>query len=478
MRKYLILLICILLTLAVMFGCSDRGTNISPVDMGDLENWPGVDPSPQHPFVTALSLQLRNPTEQLLGSAYLPPEAIAVPLEHPLPLLILLAPEKGNRFYYFQAGLSELARELTASGLIQPMIIYCMANDQTFGGYFYSDSYPAGHYDSIFQSDGVPFDAGGRDDLLEYLHRFYPAIMDLPSKRGIGGVGQGAYGAFRAAIKNPGMFSSISVADGPLDFDGAGNGGLINLFHEALQEQENYFIENKSIDTIKVSSTDPYDDIWLDTNFIGPDTVIDTTYINYDTIPFSYHRDFDSSYTMPVSMMFIGGSFAFSPNDTAITHYRRVVAPPNISIDSVSRLSIADSLLAGGGDSTTFIGGIVKTDFYSHYVDMDFHLPFDSNGNVYQPIWDRWMRNNLQDMYLAKGGRPLDGVSMWFASNPNAKWHYYEMTQSWISFLKSQTYTVEEHKYDSYSSDPVVGDEYLFDILREMLIFHSNNFGK
>jgi len=455
MLRYLILLSAILVVLAIVFGCDDRGTGITPVDLGELENWPGVDPSPSHPFTPALTLQLRNPQELLLGSAYWPPEAVSVPPTHPLPLLVLLAPETGNRYYYFKAGLGELARELTASGLIQPMVIYCMANDQTFGGFFYGNSDPAGRYDSIFNSDGIPFTSGGRDDLLEYLHSHYPATIELPSKRGIGGIGQGAYGAFRAAIKNPGMFSSISVADGPLDFDGpTGNSGLISLFDDVITEQETFYA-------------------------LDPDTTADGV-----PLPFDFKVHFDSAGSMPVSMMFIGGSFAFSPNDTLIQYERRIDSIMqggmwrySMRIIVNNRYRIADSLLPGGGDSTTLMTSIVKGDSPSRGLDLHFHLPFDDNGTLYQPIWDYWMRNNLEDMYEAAGGSPLAGVSMWFGTNQNCRWGYYEMTQSWMNFLRGEGYDLEEYRYSSYTDDPITYDEHLFDVLRQMLIFHSNNFG-
>ena len=455
MRRYLTFIAGILLILAVVVGCDDRGTNITPVDLGDLEGWPGVDHSPSHPFAPALTLQLRNSQELLLGSAYWPPAATEIPPKHPMPLLILLAPETGSRFYYFKAGLSELVGELIASGQIQPMVIFCIANDQTFGGYFYGDSDPAGHYDEIFAPNGIPFTVPGGDDLLEYLHRFYPATIELASKRGIGGIGQGAYGAFRAVIKNPGWFSSISVADGPLDFDGPdGSSGLMDLFHDAVAEQEALY------------ALDPEKDP------------------SGNTIPFNFKRHFDSAQAAPISMTFIGGSLAFSPNDTLIDYDRIVdtVAIPGgyrytMRLVFNQRLRIADSLLPGGGDSTTFIGGVISMNPRLYNIDLDFHLPFDANGNVYQPIWDRWMANNLQSIYEAAGGDPLQGVSMWFASNPNARWNYYQMTQSWMDFLRVQGHQLEEYRYSSYNDDPVVFDEYLFDILREMLIFHSNNFG-
>jgi len=443
MLRYTIILTGIALILAVAWGCDDRGTGIEPVDLGNLEGWTGHDPSPGHVFAGPLTFQLRNPHEQLLGSVYFPPEAVPVPPQYTMPLLVLLAPEGGNRFYYFQAGLSQLVRELTASGEIQPMVIYCMSNDMTFGGYFYGDSKPGGHYDSIFQY--TPGD--GSDDLLEYLHRFYPSTIENATKRGIGGIGQGSYGAFRAIIKNPGVYTSISVTDGPLDFN-----GLTSLFDDVLAEQHTHYALNPEIDTAG------------------------------DPLPFDFRRDFDSSLTMPISQMFIGGAFAFSPDDTAITYDREVdtVFIPQtgelvfyLRLENVVQERISDTLT----DSSTFISDLIIAGVNTRYFELDFHLPFDATGAAYNPIWDLWMANNLENMHVAAGGSPLADVNMWFGTNPNAKWGYYNMTQSWIDYCQTQGYSVEEYKYSSFSNDPVTGDEYMFDILREMLIFHSNNFG-
>jgi hypothetical protein len=185
-------------------------------------------------------------------------------------------------------------------------------------------------------------------------------------------------------------------------------------------------------------------------------------------------------------MTFIGGSLAFSPNDSVayqrfidvqviqgVSYYTR-----RLAFDTLHWSKIADSRLPGGGDSTTFISNVIRANPSLYNLDLDFHLPFDANGNVYQPIWDRWMASNLENMFVAEGSDPLEGVNMWFATNPNAHWNYYQMTQSWMEFLRSQGHELEEHRYSSYNDDPATNDEYLFDILREMLIFHSNNFGK
>lgn len=423
MPRYILVLSILILTVVVMLGCDDRGTNITTLDLGNLDATAGIDPLRDHVFQPQLSLQLRNNIELLQGAAYLPAEVF--PPSEPVPMLILLAPEFGDKLYYFRAGLDNLVKEMTASGEIDPMVVYCVGNPLSFGGFWYGQSAPAGKYDDILG-----------DSIVDFLNNFIPAIIDDPSKRGIAGIGQGAYGAFRAALKNPGLYSSISVADGPLDFDGpGGGGGLTALFDDAIAEQM----------------------------------------ANYtDTAPFDLIRDWDTARAMPISMMFTGGALAFSPNDTTV-FFRRTFPGGQLQVVVDSAYRIADSNLAGGGDSTTFIG-TVNQNLSTPTKDFDFHIPFDGSGGAYAPIWNRWMENNLENIHAAQGGRPLDGVNIWVASNPGARWNYYEMTQSWISFLESQNYAVQEYEYSAYDGEPVVFDEYLYDLLRQMLKFHSDNF--
>lgn len=442
MPRYLVLIVFILgASLILTLGCDDRGTNLTEEELGQVYlDSAGVWPEGQHVIVPQLKLQLRNPEGLLLGAAFLP-EARTNDAS-PAPTLILLAPEGGDHFHYFKAGLEQVAKEMIAAGEIQPMYIYCVGNNPLFGGYFYASPHaydsaaPCGDYDRIIGSE-----------LVEHIHEIFPGTIEDKSKRGIGGIGQGAYGAFRAAMLNPDAFSSISVADGPLDFDGPnGSSGLMDLFDDVLAEQEAYH-------ELRYGAGDP----------------------------FSFHADFDSSKSMPLSRMFIGGSLAFSPNDTLVEFPRN---PQNMSDWIIGdRYKVADSSLPGGGDSTTFIPDVLQD--IDQNEDFDFHLPFDSlgqafvDGNPANPAhwsWTQWMHNNLDSLHERVGGQPLQGVNIWVASNPDARWNYYEMTQSWISFMRSQGYPVEQYDYSSYDG-PVVADEYLYDLLRKMLKFHSDNFG-
>jgi len=440
MPRYILTLTLILgASLILLFGCSDRGTNLTAEGIDQIYiDSTGVWPEAQHAITPQLKLQLRNPEGLLLGAAFLP-EARTDDAS-PAPTLILLAPEGGDHFHYFKAGLEQVAKEMMASGEIQPMYIYCVGNNPLFGGYFYSSPHsydsasPCGDYDRIIGSE-----------LIDHIHEIFPGTIEQQSKRGIGGIGQGAYGAFRAAMLNPGAFSSVTVADGPLDFDGpTGSSGLQDLFDDVIAEQEAYHALR-----------------------YGPGA------------PFSFHADFDSSKTMPLSRMFIGGSLAFSPNDTLVEFPRTGGSTWGIG----NRYKIADSSLPGGGDSSTFIPDVLQD--INQDEDFDFHLPFDSlaqayiDGNPANPAhwaWSQWMHNNLDSLHERVGGQPLQGANIWVASNPGARWNYYEMTQSWISFMRAQGYPVERYDYTSFDG-PIESDEYLYDLLRKMLKFHSDSFG-
>ncbi len=415
MRKYILTGITILAALAVFFGCDDRGTGIPTASVTE---W-GLFPNSNHSYDTLLSLQLKNPTELLLGTTYIPKVAMPVPTGEgrPVPVLVLLAPEGGSQYYYWEHGLFRLAERMIADGEIEPMIIHCVTNDPVFGTYFYGNSAPAGKYDGII----------GDRLITEYLGTRIPAtIISDMKKIGIGGVGTGAYGAFRAALKHPGTFGSVSAVDGPLDFDGAdGNSGLIPLFTQALQEQN------------LLDSSNAY-----------------------------FRAHFDSSSAYPLSRLFIGGSLAFSPHNLTVSFLRA------ISGDSTAIITIVDTsdIIT---DSTTLIRDIVKPD----QRDLDFHLPFDQAGDASPVVWPLWLSNSLDSLYAAAGADPLANTRIFIASSPSAPFNYYPMTQSWIQTLRStHGLTVEEFDYDAYPGGPTGSNPYLYDVLRKMLKFHSDRF--
>ncbi|UCG62473.1 MAG: hypothetical protein JSV52_04090 [Candidatus Zixiibacteriota bacterium] len=398
------------LALVLAVGCSDRGPN-GGTDLAIEQGGPLVM---THVFFNELLLQIKNDFQMLEMIAYRPKvnfEPYAGGELRPVPLLILLPPKGKDHYYYFNHGLQEIADELIATGQIQPMFIACISNDLVFGGYFFAEDHPgAGNYDTLVGQN-----------LVDHIESFGLTIAE-PAKRGIGGVGMGAYGAFRAAMLNPGTFTSISAVDGPLDFDGPdGNSGLIDLFVPSLTEQ----------------------------GLLGEE---------------NWKADYDSASAWPTTRLLIGGALAFSPHDTALECFVSPT-PTGIIVDITERYTIDDTM--------TLVTNVVTADAYN----LDFHLPFDGAGDPYPPIWNAfWLPNNLENLNTSA----LDDVNIFIATSDEASFGYHDQTMSWASTIqnlgRSDT-LLTVHEYEGYPGNPATGDQYLYDLLKEMLIFHSNSFG-
>lgn len=414
--------------LVLLSACDDRGRNLPTAD--DASNSLSGNFPDQHVFSSdgsvppQLLTQIRNRFALANMSVY-QPEVIYKP-GRPVPVLLLLPPEGGDENYYADRGLEQLANDMIASGEIQPMMIVTIENPSIFGGFFYGNSWPAGFYDQVFGYG-----------MLDYLQTKFPGLTLAVSdqqKFGVGGIGQGAYGAFRAAIQNPTEFGSISVLDGPLDFDGAtGSGGLIPLMDLALAEQP---------------------------------TLTDANIRNS-----TFNGGFDTSSAYPISQMFVGGSFAFSPHDTALqltlstTPQGLIEVTINQRWQITDSASLIDSIISGGQGNQNF----------------HFHLPFLPSQTPYDPIWQGfWMPNNLDSLHENSAtADPLSGVNMWIMSSTQARWNYHEMTQSWYNTLVNDFgyNTVEYGEYEGYDGNPATEGQYVYDMLRQMLIFHSESFG-
>ena len=414
------------MSMIVLPGCEDRGTNVpANPSLDGGAPWPTAD----HVFSPELRWLLSNNIEQLPAWVYIPRVAAPPPLgvSRPVPLLILLAPQGANKFFFAQHGLQELLKEMIADGTIQPMIVACPANDPTFGGFMYAGGSnfennptpPSGNNDAIFGAEMVAF-----------LRNSLP-VLESQQKTGIAGFGMGAYGAFRAALLSDTVYGSISVSDGPLDFDGGSGfgGGLADLFDDALIEQG---LLNQNL------------------------------------------QDFDSAKAWPISNMFIGAAYAFSPRDTVLFAHD---ANTNPTPTNPAPIWTMDSTYGFDTTITTLIDGFNSP---SGYI-FDYLLPFDASGNLPSDpmIWNNyWLTENLEFLINLPGNK-LSGVNLWFATTTESELNYYQQTQSWINTLTNApyVYSVTEKKYLGTAGNPASGDQYVYDLLREMLIFHSNSFG-
>ncbi len=427
MKKYMIIFVIAgLLAATLLLSCSDRGTNAPASTMG--AQW-GLVPG-RHVFSPQLRFQISNPKELLNYAMYVPEVAFPSDSQQArrVPLLVLLAPEGGDQNYFFDHGLKQLADQMIADGEIQPMAIVCIGSDLVFGGYFYANSLPAGLYDQIIGSD-----------LITYLNNDYPFLINETAKRGIGGVGQGAYGAFRAVLQDPGVYNVVSVTDGPLDFDGAnGTGGFIPYFPAVISEQN-----------ITTSSQD------------------------------TFNLRFDSSQTHPLSRYFIGGAIAFSPHDTALDYIDSLL--PN---DAGHKYIIQQRFQIT--DDSTLVTKVVNgttTPLYDT-AGFDFHLPFTKDGAVYPPIWSLWMRNNLDSLLINGGHHQIDRTHIWIRTSPDAHMGYHDQTMAFIQTLTAMNIPrTDRHwwdvaEYTGYPGNPATKDQYLYDLMKQMLVFQSNAFGQ
>ncbi len=451
----------------VAAGCEDRGINRPDrpiIEGGVLKQDPG------HDFTRELLLQIgriasRSPEVRvpLQWKMYVPevPPISGVP-SRSYPLLVLLPPQDGDVHYFFNHSLKELASELIADGTIMPMCILTIANDPVFGGYFYAGrSTPAGYYDDLI---------GGALLEMIYDREFGGGFVDRALPLGIGGVGMGGYGAYRAALVNKDLFGSVSSTDGPLDFDGrAGFPGFQDLFDDVLMEQGllGGTTEPPRIDTTWECTLWDVDPVTHDS------TCLDSIISLVDTIwPPSWRDEFDTSAAWPLTRLFIGAALAFSPNDTFVDTvgvrqcFGNICRFPEQLPDSI-RFRLADTL--------TLITNVVKQDEY----DFEFHLPFDSTGEIYQLIWDMWLRNNLENILSDSGEAQLNGVRMWVGTTPQSGFgRYRNQTTSWIETLQNSSLSgqLEVYEYTGYPGNPAADDRYIYDVLREMLIFHSKAF--
>ncbi len=425
MAKYtkLMLLIAVL-AVVIIVACSDRGM-YSP----DSTLTAGGMSYQNHVFFEELILQIRNDVQLLQMAVYIP--RVSFPRHHggtfqKVPLLVLLPPQGTDRDYFINHGLKSLADEMISSGEIEPMVIVTISNDRTFGGYFYAgDSYAAGLYDDLVG-----------DALVEYVEATYPITLGDPLMRGIGGFGMGAYGAFRAALKHPGVFGSVSGSDGPLDFDGGpGRGaGLIDLMDTVLLAEQ--------------------------------------THLNAD----NFNTAFDSLSRYPISRMFIGGALAFTPHDTLLD-YDTIIRERTPNMGDYYVTVIIDDQTRGLPsyiitDSTTLIDSIVMGDANN----FDFHLPFSFTEKPYDPIWDMWLENNLESLLATSDG--LDDADIWIGTSPQARYGFHNQTMSWYETLEADAgvATPVLKTYTGYEGNPAEDDEFMYELLREMLIFHSQSF--
>jgi hypothetical protein len=424
-------------------GCTDK-TKDNPT-RSLIEEHGMVASNPFHHFAIAFSTSM-DPG-YLHSRAYVPPGYDIQPGEgRPYPILYLLSPFRGDELYYFEHGLAEVADRLLDQGKIQPMIIVCIDGRSQLGGSFYTDSPQQGDYYSAFFEDDIfyvdllidpsgefvgTFESYRGPYTLESVAKLNRIIewyntVDDPKARAISGVGMGGYGAFALALKTD-LFGSVSAVNAPLDFDGSGGGGFLTLLNEVIPA------EWTSIET-------------------SPTGRVDTVY------------NVDTSLADPAMSLVVSASAAFSE------HYT------NVQMDSVY-VTERDSLLIWGYTPIDSLTDNLISYLPTHGV----HTPFDSLGGLNTFIWDLWMDHNIQNIYEADTSGYATAFSQmpkFLVKSEGAKFYYGEQMESFISFLNNNTDPSKLDVMEFRGNQILTGtaDHFLYDILEDILIFHSDNF--
>ncbi len=112
------------------------------------------------------------------------------------------------------------------------------------------------------------------------------------------------------------------------------------------------------------------------------------------------------------------------------------------------------------------------------------HVPIDSLGNensaAAQFIWDAWMKQNIANLYLAdSAGQAANFLNMpkLLIESKNANFYYTDQMDGFIQFLDDigdTNHTVIDFEGNSLLTG--TADHFLYDLLEDILIFHSEHF--
>jgi len=150
-----------------------------------------------------------------------------------------------------------------------------------------------------------------------------------------------------------------------------------------------------------------------------------------------YFNSIDTAYNKPYTNLFVLGGASFSPFDTTST------------------------------DTTTTI---------RRY---QVNLPFDHNGDIYEPVWEKWLEQDLtsDNSYFDENGLfgNLDSTEVYIEYSDNDQFFANDQCQAFIEKLQAEGVTVENVTYSGYVGNPAEHDNYLYNRIEEILKFHSRN---
>ena len=347
------------------------------------------------------------------------------------PTLYMLTPFKADERYYFEHNLADVADRLINEGKIQPMIIVTIEGRSHLGGSFYSNSALQGKYFDALWYDYTDlvadYDIFG-ESVLTKIHKWVRAF-DERDKRAISGVGMGGYGAMKSALETD-LFSAVSAVNAPLDFDGTGSGGFLSMMNQVFP---------------------PGSDWILDNGRYG----IDTVFLDNEGEP-----------TIKASVemwMMLSAAAAFSPQHLSFN-------VDSIYYDQFDVLSIA-----------TTVTESLTTDLRSYLPDYSVHMPFDSTGALNNNIWQLWMNNNIETLYrnvLSEKATYFERMPKLLVVSQGAEFSFGEQMDGFMEFMNDNALNYQVKSFKGNAVLTGTADHFLYDLLEDILIFHSEQFGE
>jgi len=337
------------------------------------------------------------------------------------PVLYLLPPFRSDELYYFEHGLAQVADRLIAEGKIIPMIIVTVDGRSLLGGSFYVDSPRQGRFATA---------------LTEY------ASYTVPRYTSMGQLVDVTYGA-------PSLISRIddnfrTVAESRFRaIGGIGMGG--------------YGAARLALTTDKFNSVSAIN-APLDFDGAGADGF--RSLINQVYPAGSPWSSVDTSLHNPAMSLLVSAAAAFSPQHQAFR------------VDSIYRLVNVDVISYTITDSLT-------TDKRSYLPRHHAHMPFDSTGVINDDIWQVWMHNNIDYLYQQADGNNQNRFRLMrklMVTTGYDEYFFNEQMNAFAAFLRASNMTFDEKTLPGTTMLTAGADRYLYDLLEDVLIFHSEAF--
>lgn len=420
--KLLALVLGVMLAVIFLAGCTDKTQNNptkpAVADKGLLWKWPMQFES----ILTSTVFDAMTENPSVRGvHIYTPPGYNWQGEGRPYPVLYLLSPFKANDLFYSEHGLVETADKLLSEGKIQPMIIVCFDGRSLLGGSFYTNSIRQGNYFTACFGDTsyLDVDVYLTDDTI---------AIDVFSNGLISRIDQ--------------AYSTIQEK-GSRAVGGVGMGGY-GAFAAAVKTD--LFSSVSAINA-------PLD-------FDGNGNGGFKTVIN----DISSVWPLDTSVVDPSTSLIVSASSAFSPHVTDLASIYYYFSP-----------------VSGARTFGYVVGDTLTDDLKSYLPKHQSHAPIDSTGAFDNDIWELWMAHNIDSLYI----NDVEGFAAQFTDLPKllvssdeAKFHYDEQMAAFLDFLNSNGMAAStEHKtFDGNNELPATAENFLYDLLEDVLIFHSDNF--